>query len=60
MIPKINKEACIGCGECVRSCPGQVFTQVEAEIQVTAPEECIECRACEDACPTGAIQLADG
>ncbi len=59
MFPRIDKEACIDCCECVNVCPGLVFSHTEEGVKVTHPQECIECRACEDACPTGALTLIE-
>ena len=60
MIPKIDHDICTRCGECARACPGQVFVQEEEKVRVAFPEECIECRACEEACPVGALSFIDG
>ena len=59
MIPRIDAALCTVCGECVDACPGQVFVEEDREIKVAYPEECIECRACEEVCPVEAVHLVD-
>ncbi len=59
MIPKIDADICIVCGDCVDACPGQVFRKTEHGVEIPHPEECIECRACEEICPVGAVRLID-
>lgn len=59
MIPEIDYEKCVVCGDCVEVCPGQVFVLEGNKVNVVYPEECIECRACEDTCPVKAILLTD-
>ncbi len=46
----INRQACIGCRKCERSCP----MEVEVTRDINSPE-CIRCGKCRAVCPTGAI-----
>lgn len=59
MPPVINKDTCIKCGICDRSCPIDVIYQnpdtKEAEIRY--PEECWMCGSCRQVCPVQAITL---
>ncbi len=54
--PLVNKEKCIGCGECARSCP-------ESTIQITDKKarigygKCIRCYCCQELCPARAINI---
>jgi len=54
-IPKVNKEECTGCEECVETCPTEAISMKD-EIACIDEAECTECGACIDACPAGAIK----
>ena len=47
---RVDKEKCISCGKCARTCPMQVDP-----VKTPNSTECIRCGRCKDACPTGAI-----
>ena len=49
-VPKINKDECTGCGDCVEACPAECITLVD-EVAVIDEDECTECGACIDECP---------
>ncbi|MCR4953167.1 MAG: 4Fe-4S binding protein [Treponema sp.] len=49
------KFACIGLGDCVKSCPQQAITVQKHTAVVTSL--CIGCGKCVDACPVGIIAL---
>jgi Fe-S-cluster-containing hydrogenase component 2 len=53
-IPKVNKEECTGCEECVEACPAEAISMVD-EAAAINPDLCTECSACVDACPAEAI-----
>ena len=55
-MPHVVAEPCIKCKftECVAVCPVDCFHE-GAEMVVIDPEECIDCGACIDECPAGAI-----
>jgi ferredoxin len=57
-VPKIKKEECTGCEECIDECPAEAITLVN-EIAVINVAECTECSACIDTCPTEAIEEVD-
>lgn len=59
MRPHISEERCTKCGECVRICPYEVFQNQDGNVVVAAPEDCIECTACEEACPQHAVSMDD-
>lgn len=55
----IDEEACTGCGTCVEVCPVEVY-EIQDEISVPVNiEECLICKACENQCPEGAIQVIE-
>jgi len=53
-IPKVNKDECTGCEECVEACPAEAIT-MQDDVAVINEDECTECGACVDACPAEAI-----
>ncbi len=56
-LPRINRQLCTGCGECIARCPEQALAQVDGKAALAYPERCTYCRACEELCPEGAIDL---
>lgn len=56
-MPRIDRARCTGCKQCVETCPVDALSQVDGKAQLTRPEKCIYCLACEDICPQGAIEL---
>ena len=59
MYPDINQKKCKGCGNCVEICPSEVY-RIELDRSIAVcPEDCIECWACVNQCPPGAIQLRE-
>lgn len=53
-IPKVVKDECTGCEECVEACPAEAISMVDDVAKIN-PETCTECGACLDACPAEAI-----
>lgn len=53
---EIDEGKCSGAGECVNACPVDVFELVDGKSKATNLDNCIECCACVDACPTKAIK----
>jgi thioredoxin reductase (NADPH) len=61
LIPKINKELCIGSGTCVAACPEHnVIGIVDGVAKLITPSACVGHGECAAACPVGAIKLVFG
>ena len=57
IMPEIDKDICILCGDCVAACPNGSLT-ISPEKDILLDEEtCGYCGVCEDICPVGAIRL---
>ncbi len=60
--PIIDPDRCIGCGECLNTCPNNVFVLNEAEnkMEVANPQNCVVlCDKCAGFCPQEAITFPD-
>jgi NAD-dependent dihydropyrimidine dehydrogenase PreA subunit len=57
MPPTVDVKKCTGVGACAEVCPVNVIDIVNKKAVVARLEDCIECRACEAACPKSAISF---
>lgn len=60
--PLVDREVCIGCGDCVETCPNGVFVLDERQntVAVAKPENCVVlCDKCAGFCPQHAISFPD-
>ncbi len=55
----VDKEKCTGCGECVESCPGEVFELVDGKAEPVDTDECHGCHTCEAVCEEGACKIEE-
>lgn len=57
--PKIDQDACIGCGACVAACPeGDVLALIDGKATIVNGHKCIGHGLCAEECPVGAIAMA--
>jgi len=56
MIPVINVNLCIGCGNCVEVCPPLALSLTDEKVALEE-EFCEECGFCAVECPTQAIEI---
>jgi uncharacterized Fe-S center protein len=57
--PKVNRDKCVGCGECVRYCPVEAI-HLEDRKAVIDGDTCIRCGECTVTCPQRAIAIRWG
>jgi thioredoxin reductase (NADPH) len=56
--PRIDTDACIGCGACVSVCPeGDVLALIDGKATIVNGHKCIGHGLCAEECPIGAITL---
>lgn len=56
--PAIDVKKCVGCGECVRSCPAHTITMNEKKHRpMIEPSACIKCFCCQELCPKDAVKI---
>lgn len=57
---KLDRDTCIGCGNCVTVCPHRIFALMEHKAEITDRDACMECGACAKNCPVQAISVNPG
>jgi len=55
--PALEPGDCLGCGECVESCPDRAIT-LEDELPRFQDQLCLGCLSCQQACPQECISLS--
>lgn len=55
----VDEDQCIGCKQCVRSCPVDVlrFDEEKKKAYAAYPDECEWCLICEEHCPANALHV---
>ena len=53
---EIDLDLCLGSAVCVNTCPSEVYSLKDGKVVAEAIDECIQCLACQDSCPTEAIR----
>ena len=56
---EVDQEKCIGCGQCIENCPGNIPQLDENEKAYLGREECVSCSNCVVTCPEEAISLVE-
>jgi len=60
--PRVDADKCVGCGECLETCPNGVFVLNETtnKVEVANPDNCVVlCDKCAGFCPQEAISFPD-
>lgn len=57
-IVSVDSENCVGCGECAKSCPAQLFVLDSGKAEV-GDGECMGCQTCTIVCPVGVITVQE-
>jgi uncharacterized protein (DUF362 family)/Pyruvate/2-oxoacid:ferredoxin oxidoreductase delta subunit len=55
--PRLNADACTGCGECEKACPPKAIKMMDRRPSVNL-DACIRCFCCNELCPRGAFAIA--
>lgn len=54
--PVLHKKDCVGCGVCMRACPGKAIELVDKKPKFDYAK-CIRCYCCQELCPQTAIDI---
>ena len=51
----VDKDACVGCGLCVKDCPMHVYELQNSVSVPVRPNNCMGCLSCHEICPSQAL-----
>ena len=54
--PVFNHDKCVGCGDCVESCPADTIDLIESKAVVDL-DDCIRCFCCQELCSYNAVNI---
>mgnify|MGYP006273893161 FL=1 len=54
--PVFNHEKCVGCGDCVESCPADTIDLIDSKAVVDL-DNCIRCFCCQELCSYNAVKI---
>ncbi|WP_404810317.1 indolepyruvate ferredoxin oxidoreductase subunit alpha [Methanoculleus receptaculi] len=52
----VDKDACVGCGLCVKDCPMHVYELQDNVSVAVRPNNCMGCLSCHEICPAQALE----
>ena len=55
---KVNRDKCIGCGQCIKDCPVKVISLKDNKAEIDN-SRCIKCGHCIAVCPVEAVSTDD-
>ena len=55
----VDKDKCVGCEECVGSCPAGVFEFADGKADPVNEDECLGCETCVEVCEQDAITVTE-
>lgn len=55
VLPRIDRDTCTGCGDCVDVCHASALAIQELKGVIARPGDCDYCTDCEAVCPVSAI-----
>ncbi len=56
MVPRVNRELCVGCGKCLEVCPSDAIDTSQGYARINE-EFCEECGVCSAFCTYRAIEI---
>ena len=57
--PIVDADKCTGCGECVDTCPVEVYELQGGKSVAVKGEECLGCDSCVEVCESSAITIEE-
>ena len=55
----VDKEKCVGDGECVDVCPVDVYELVDGKAEPVNADDCLGCESCVEVCENAAITVEE-
>nr|WP_309298896.1 ferredoxin family protein [Desulforhabdus amnigena] len=55
----VDKDKCIGDGECVDVCPVDVYELIDGKAEPVNEDECLGCESCVEVCEQNAITVEE-